>query len=368
MPLPEKRSALILSAGGARAAYQVGVLKYLAQSFPRFQPQVFTGISAGSINACYLAQGTSFDEAARHLFDRWYHLEFDHVFKTNFSSVISMLLRWGSDMFVSKVTRKLLMKSLLDAAPLSRTLFNEIRFSRIAGAIRDGSVRGLAIITTNYHNGQTSIFYDSTDPISPWIRQDRRAIKTKIRVRHVMASCSIPILFEPVRIGNYLYGDGALRYSYPFSPSIHLGATHVFAVSIRCANPVNVLGFRPENVSLGFVAGAVLNSIFLDSLEQDYENLQRINRISSGTEARRVNALMIRPSQDLGSMSREFLKEIPFSLRQLVGSAASPQESGDLVSYLLFSPKYLRALLDLGMKDAAAHHSSIQAFVESTVA
>ena len=179
-----------------------------------------------------------------------------------------------------------------------------------------------------------------------------------------MASCSIPMLFEPIRIGDFLYGDGALRFNFPFSPAIHLGATDVLGISIRCANPVDMIGDRMDKVGLGFIAGSVLNSIFLGNLESDFETLNQINRLSDGSKVRHVNADLLRPSQDLGSMAKDFLGDVPFHFRQLLRSTASPDELGDLLSYLMFSPGYVTALLELGMKDASAQHDRIKTFLD----
>lgn len=359
-----RKIGLVLPAGGARAAYQVGVLRYMGEAFPEFQPKIFTGISAGSINACFLAQGVPFPQASRELYGLWENLRFQEVMQTNFGSLSRMLGRWLYDMFFSKVTRKLLLKSLLDASPLAHTLLSHIYFWKISRAIRAGLVEGLSISATNYHDGTTTVFFDSTDPIAPWSREQRRAVRTSIRMRHIMASCSIPILFEPIRIGDFLYGDGSLRFNFPFSPAIHLGATHLFAVGIRCPLPQNPLGFRPDHVGMGFVAGAVLNSIFLDSIDADYENVLRTNDAAQGGVGlvRKLPTRLVRPSQDLGSLAKHFFNEVPFHFRQLLRSTAPPEELGDLLSYLMFSPGYLKALLELGMKDAEDQKEDLKKF------
>lgn len=314
---PKKKFGLVLPAGGARAAYQVGVLRYMAEAFPEFRPKIFTGISAGSINACFLAQGEDFEKATVQLYQLWERLQFEQVLQVQFASLFRMTVRWMYDMFISKITHKLLMKSLLDASPLAHTLVQNIFFWKITKAIREGRVEGLAISATNYHNGTTTIFYDSHHPIEPWEREQRKAIRTALRLKHVIASCSIPILFEPVRIGDYLYGDGSLRFNFPFSAAIKLGATHLFAVGIRCPTPQNALGFKPDHAGMGFVAGAVLNSIFLDSIDSDFENVRRMNRVSAASKGavQPLPAQLVRPSQDLGALARDHFDEVPFHLK-----------------------------------------------------
>lgn len=362
-----KTLGLVLSAGGARAAYQVGVLRYMAERFENFDPKVFTGISAGSINAAYLAQGAPMKEATSQLYELWSALQFEGVFNTNFTSMVRLGLRWIYDLFLSKITDRLLLKSLLDASPLSRTLLLHMQFWKVSRAIRNGAVQGLAISATNYINGATTTFYDSAEPIEPWVRERRTAIRCAIRVRHIMASCSIPILFEPVPIGSSLYGDGSLRFNYPFSPAIHLGAKKVLSIGIRCPRPANTPSdhLKNEHLGIGYVAGSVLNSIFLDAIDFDYENLQRINRIVGEDSPRNLPVLLLRPSKDLGQLAAEFIDEVPFHLRQLIHATAKREEIGDLLSYLMFSPGYLRALLTLGYEDAKAQHAVIENFLKA---
>lgn len=360
-----KRVGLVLPAGGARAAYQVGVLRYVAEAFPHVEPRVFTGVSAGSINSCFLAQGEPFRASTAELYRLWAQLEFHDVLRTNFKSLFRMFARWAYDLFLSKVTHRLLLRSLLDASPLASTLLGRIYFWKIARAVRSGRIDGLAVSATNYHDGTTTVFFDSTEPITPWRREQRRALRTTIRVRHIMASCSIPILFEPVRIGDFLYGDGALRFSFPFSPAIHLGATHLLAVGTRCLTPENALGIQPENVGMGFIAGAILNSIFHDSLESDFENLSRMNKVQQADGIKQVPAMLVRPSRDLGALARPHLDAVPFHLRQLLRSTAAPAELGDLLSYLMFSPAYVKELLQLGMKDGETHHAELKKLLDA---
>jgi len=365
LPLTSQQG-LVLSAGGARAAYQVGVLKYIGQHFPEFAPKIFAGVSSGSINASFLAQGQSFELATQRLYDLWYSLTFEQVLQTNFTSLFSILNRWIYDLFISKVTRKLLLTSLLDASPLSHTILNHTHFWKISRSIREGRVLGLAVSTTNYHTGRTTVFFDTHHPLSGWQREHRSGIRTPIKLKHIMASCSIPILFEPIRIGDYFYGDGALRFNFPFSPAIKMGANKILAIGIRCHPPKDEKVVKPEQARLGFIAGAVLNSIFLDSIDLDYENLLRINRLKDKNSAS-IDALLIRPTEDLGDLAKSHIEEVPFHFRQLLKSTANPEERGDLLSYLMFSSSYVRKLLALGEKDAESRKDEIRSFIHRPI-
>lgn len=355
----DRKDALLLPAGGARAAYQVGALRYIARAFPKYRPRIFSGVSAGSINACYLAQGDSFVRATDELAKLWSDLYFTQVFKTNFGSMTSLFSRWIYDLFASKVTNRLLLKSLLDASPLANTLLQHIRFEKVSRAIADGEIDGLSVTATDYHSGHATVFFDAHPDIQTWVREQRLSVRTHIRVKHILASCSIPLLFEPVRVGGKFYGDGSLRFNFPFSPALHLGATHILAVGIRSTQSPVASQQPHEHVSLGFVAGAVLNSIFLDSLEVDYENVLRINRLAKDGEKRQVQICLVRPSRDLGALAKEFVHEIPFHLRQALRALANREDLGDLLSYLMFSPGYATALIQLGEKDAQAQHADI---------
>jgi NTE family protein len=248
---------------------------------------------------------------------------------------------------------------MLDASPLAMTLLNNIHFWKISKAVQLGLIDGVSVTATNYHNACATVFYDSHHSIPPWTREQRRSERTAIRARHIMASCSIPLLFPPIRIGNAIYGDGSLRFNFPFSPAIRMGATHILAISIRHKKQEEIVSPNPDHIGMGFVAGAVLNSIFLDSVEQDYENVLRINKYLN-REERKVVPFLIRPSEDPAGIARHFRKEVPFHFRQLIGSTAGPDEAGDLLSYLMFSPGYIRALLALGYRDAKAQHETIR--------
>lgn len=366
-PLPPGQvSGIVLSAGGARAAYQVGVLKFIGEKCPTFKPQVFAGVSSGSINASYLAQGQPFPQAALNLHQLWHGIAFDQVLETRFVTLFSLLNRWVYDLFISKVTKKLLLSSLLDASPLAQTILTHTHFWKIHRAIHAHKLRGLAVTATNYNTGLTSVFFDSAALKQGWSRAGRVGIRTPIKLKHIMASCSIPILFEPVKIGDHFFGDGALRFHFPFSPAIKLGANKILAIGVHCDDSDHPVTPLQEQPRMGFIAGAVLNSLFIDSIELDFENLNRINRMK-GKMAAPIDAFLVRPSQDLGQLAKDCIEEVPFHLRQLLKSTADPEELGDLLSYLMFSPKYVRKLLALGYSDAEQNWKDLESFIQRPI-
>lgn len=364
--IPTPNIGLILSAGGARAAYQVGAIRAIARQCPEFNPKIFCGISAGSINSSYLAQGEPIVHAADNLYELWANLSTENVFKTNFRSVFAVTMKIFNDLFISKVTKRLTFHSILDATPLAETLITNIRFPKIANALADGIVQGIAVTATNYHTGNATVFYDTHKPVPPWHRLHRQAISSPIRIRHIMASCSLPILFEPVKIGEYLYGDGTIRFSNPFSPAIHMGASHIVAIGTSCPTQVTPGPVDPS-YSMGFVAGSVLNSIFLDSLEPDFAMLLRFNEIAQTSPAiRYLNVKLLQPSLNPGVIAKEYFEELPFNFRQLIKTAAiTPEDAADLISYLMFTKGYIGALLKLGEEDGARHAEDIKKLLNS---
>jgi NTE family protein len=341
-------SAIVLSAGGARAAYQVGVLRRIAERAPDFQPTIFSGVSAGSINACFLAQGEPFAETTRRMEELWLELKSEDVFRTNFPSLSRAILRWVTDLFFARVTNRILLRSLLDATPLASTLGSRIPFAKVHRAIREGRVEGLSVTATDYRTGASVIFFDSTRKIPAWVRRHRQGIPGPVHLKHVLASCSLPVLFEPVKIGDRWYGDGSIRFSFPLSPAINMGAKRILAIGTQ---PHGTEAPAAEAATMGYVAGAVLHCLFQDSLETDIELLETIN---AAAPEKHIATAVLRPSIDPARLASEHLGELPFHFRQLLRTTAKRGDLGGLASYLLFSKPYLSALIELGRTDVDA--------------
>lgn len=342
MPLP---SAVVLSAGGARAAYQVGVLRRIAERAPSFQPTIFSGVSAGSINACFLAQGDPFDDVTRRMEEMWRSLNSEDVFKANFPSLSRAIFRWVTDLFFARVTDRILLRSLLDATPLATTLASRVPFAKVHRAVRDGKVQGLSVTATDYRTGGSVIFFDSHREIAAWHRRHRKGVPGAVHLKHVLASCALPVLFEPVKIGDRWFGDGSIRFSFPLSPAINMGARKILAIGTQ---PDDTQTPSAEAATMGYVAGAVLHCLFQDSLETDIELLETINQAAPD---RRIETAVIRPSVDPAKIAGDHLSELPFHFRQLLRTTAKRGDLGGLASYLLFSNKYLGDLIALGRND-----------------
>ena len=373
---------LVLTGGGARAAYQVGALRAIADltaGGPRgTRPfQVVTGVSAGSVNSTAIAARTNdFPRAARELWSLWSTLTPDAIYRTDTKSLAAISGSWMRDLSLGGLVGVNGINHLLDTAPLRRLLEARLETERIPDRILDGSLRGVATTATNYATGTAISFFDGAPDLTAWQRSTRIGVRTRIGVEHVMASAAIPIFFPPVSITNTWYGDGCVRMSAPLSPAIHLGAQRVVAIGIRyLRTDIEALQLNQQShadqPTLSEIAGVLLNAVFLDALEADLELVERINRTIEliPTEhalrqpLRHVPVLALRPSQDLGRLAAQQYDRFPRALRYfLSGIGATGRNGWDLVSYLAFEPVYIKRLLDLGYTDTMRRSEEVQAF------
>lgn len=374
---------LVLSGGGARAAYQVGAIRALAEiAAPGQCPfRIVAGLSAGAINCMALAIGADdFQAAAERLSNTWAALTPDRVYRTRVSTLATTGIRWAKDLSTGGLFGKSRANHLLDTTPLYELLQRELDTVRVREHIASGLIRGVAVTTTNYATGTTVTFFDGVPSIEPWARRSRVAIRERIGIDHVMASAAIPIFFPPVRLGNTIHGDGGVRMTAPISPAIHLGAEKVLSIGIRYLRPVSELTrMNLENplevVTLAEIAGVMLNAVFLESLDNDVERLERVNRTLSAIPEdvrkslrdplRRIPSLALRPSKDLGGLASDQYQQFPAVLRHLLrGIGASSDKGWELVSYLAFQPEYVQRLMELGYEDTLARRHEIAAFLE----
>ncbi len=378
-PTPEPANcALVLSGGGARSAYQVGVLQYIAAAFPDAQFPIIQGVSAGAINAAHLANDCSpFPEAVDNLIECWSSLRTENVFQSESSArFLWNLIRSGKESDGDSDIHESPSKALLDTSPLRTFLTEKFqtpdgRLTGIAEKIESGALKAVTLITTSYSTGQTVSWIEGCD-IKTWDRPNRVAIKTRLTIEHVMASASLPFLFPAVRIGDAWYGDGGIRLSAPLAPSVHLGANRVLAIATRYdrtqieADEPATLGYPPGAQLLGLL----MDAIFLDTLDQDAMMIERINRLLEQLPRRKrgglrpIKFLLLRPSIDLGKLSGEYEPQLHGPLGLLSrGLSSDKTKSPDWLSMLLFDPEYTIRLMEIGYEDAHKQHSKIEAFL-----
>jgi NTE family protein len=384
---PYRKTGLVLVGGGARGAYQAGVLRGLAEILgkrfgarPLFE--VVTGISAGAINAAFVASHADrMLEGIQGLHALWHDIHVNQVMRTDVYSLTSIGARWMRDLSLGGMlsSRKVRSNHLLDTTPLHGFLRQNIDFARIGTNVESGAIHGFGISATNYNTGTAVTFYDSHAEIGAWTRSARLGVRTRIGLEHVLASASIPILFKPVPVEGAFYGDGGIRMSTPLSPAIHLGSDRVLAISIRHPRSsattlkINLKDGQQNEISVADIAGVMLNAAFLDGLESDAERMIRINqtialideekRLAGGYGLRPIPLYVASPSVDLATLASDQFKRFPRTLRYaLKGIGASDERGADLISYLAFDPSFTRPLLEIGYADALAQKDALEMF------
>ncbi len=381
------RTGLVLTGGGARAAYQVGVLKAIsailvAQGWPpAVNPyDVICGTSAGAINATALAcHADQFDEGLAMVIKVWENFEAEQVYRADSLGVLRSGARWLSVLSFGWLLRKWRANppsSLLDNTPLNTLLNRMLNFPRLDAALMDGKLHALAITASSYTAGQHITFYQSEAEIAPWIRTQRMSVRGQIGVEHLLASSAIPLMFPatPIFVNGRreFCGDGSMRQLAPISPAIHLGAEKVLVVGNgRLNEPARKGGDSAQYPSLAQIAGHAMSSIFLDSLAVDIERMTRINlTLSYLTEEQRsmtplrpVELLIIAPSERLDEIASRHIDSLPAPIRMiLAGIGATEVRGAALASYLLFEGSYTQELMALGEKDALARRDEVMAF------
>jgi NTE family protein len=374
-----KKLGLVMTGGGARAAFQVGVVRAIYEIIEKKNKlfDVISGNSAGGINSCYLAANAeNWDIATHNLRELWMRVKPQNIYDLRKRTIsdIGMKLVSGT-MLGGMMPKGNSINHLLDTTPLKHLAEREMDFAHIGKNIQDGFLHGVSLSTTNYNSGSNVIFFEGHKDIKDWARSDRFSFRTELRSQHLMASSAIPFFFPPIQIGHSFYGDGCIRQTTPLSPAIHMGADKILAIGVR--HPHNQermksLAFAPfPNPTMGQVAGVMLNAIFLDSLDSDVERLRRINElISEGThpELKQVPIFMIRPSRDLGKMTTNLTSELPPILKYLLkGIGVSDTEGLDLLSYLAFDESYTKPLMELGYNDTYKMKDEILRFFSDDV-
>lgn len=364
---------LVLSGGGARAAYQVGVLACVAERAVDIDFSIITGVSAGAINAAFIAgHQQSGSVVLDDLSALWRELTVDQVFDTKLGALGLSSVRWlwrlGSG--ARRVARP---RSLFDTRPLRDFLGSALDVEGIDRNVETGRLRALALTATRYSTGQTITFVHGREGIPTWERSRRCATRARITVEHVMASSALPLIFPAVQVEDEYYGDGSIRQAAPLAPAVHLGADRLLAIATRYDATLEEVRQRATATypAPARIVGLLFNTIFLDTLEQDAERLQRLNDVMQALPfgipnpagLRPIRLHVIRPSRDLGLLAARHKSRLPRSVRLMLrGLGATRVQGADLVSYLVFEEPYISELVELGYDDANARWDELERF------
>lgn len=378
--MPKEKIGLILTGGGARAAYQVGVLKAVAEFLPyraRIPFKVISGTSAGALNAVTLAvNARHFRKGVRYLLNIWSNARPDDIYRTDALGVLANSLRWIFGLILSVLGSNWLNRvSLLDNSPMRTFLERTLPCELIQRHIDDGLVHAVSVTASGYGSGHSVTFYQGAQTIQPWKRTRRVGVPTQIDIQHLLASSAIPFIFPAVHVNREFFGDGSMRQIAPISSALHLGAQRVLVVGVAHGTIMeNEKRTKIEHYpAIAEIAGHALDSIFIDGLEVDLERLQRINQTLAAVPEefrhklalRHVEALVISPSQPLDKIAERYIKNLSWPIRLLLRVAGVLRGSGaNLVSYLLFEKYYCRALIELGYQDALKRREEIVVFLE----
>jgi NTE family protein len=375
----QTRKALILPGAGARGAYQVGVLKAIAEFLPvraRNPFAVISGTSAGAINAAVLAsRAQNFEHAVKDMVGVWSNFSVDQVFRADSWTMLKSSAHWLMSLVVGGLGDRN-PRSLLDNTPLRALLESRVDFSRIQTALERGYLDALVVTASAYTAARSVSFFQTLRDIPQWNRFRRIGRPEVITVDHLLASAAVPFVFPPVRIGGEFYGDGSMRHPAPLSPAIHLGAERLLVIGVRDEHPDPEprSDAASQAPSLAHLAGYMLDTLFMDGVYTDLERIARINMILEKNqiqhlktphgELRAVETLLLLPSQDIRSIAARYFQELPRPMRLLLRGLGAINPNGmQFVSYLLFESGFTSELIELGYRDAKREEEDIRAFM-----
>ncbi len=366
-------TALILSGGGARAAYQVGVLSAIGKMMPKHSSipfPIICGTSAGALNAAMLAANAdNFTRAISKLSYLWRHLTPDQIYQVDSMSMVSSIGRILLSLFQNGHPSQQL--SLLNNQPLRQLLQRFLDLDKINTCIHHKQLEAISITAMSYSSGKTTSFYQGKSSLSNWESNRSLGLRSRLTYNHLLASSAIPTIFPAQKIGEHYFADGAMRQQSPISPALHLGAKKVMIIGVsgnRAPKHWHSEVSRPHPPSIAQITGQLLNSAFIDNLEDDIEQLERINKLSANqpqSQYQPIETMIISPSVELDQLAAQHFSDLPTGLKCVMGAiGATPKAGGSsAASYLLFTQDYCRSLIELGQKDANWEKEKIMSFL-----
>lgn len=366
---------LVLSGGGARGAYQVGVISALCEILkqnsikPHFH--FYSGVSAGAINAGFLAtQCEDLYQGSRKLVDLWSHLSSERVFYTDAINIGKIGLRWMGELSLGALTGGMPGRALLDTSPLSDLLKENLNFSKIEKNIKNGHLEAVSVSAIDYQTSRSVTFLQGKEDLPSWNKYRRHSERTDLNVSHIMASSAIPLLFPPIQVDSRYFGDGCVRNSHPCGPNIYLGAQKLVVIGVRkqgsTADDIRALQAQgPPSVAR--VLNVLLNAILLDGVELDIERLQKVNEFvrkvpqdhHSQLAYKPIEFAWISPSVDIGEIATSKSSRLPRIIRYLIKGLGSLEDASEIVSYLLFDPVFCSLLIEVGYEDGMKQKDEI---------
>lgn len=373
----QPKTGIILSGGGARAAYQIGVLKAVYEQIPEDSHNPFPvicGASAGAINATLLASyAGQYRKGLRRMESVWSSFHLHHIFTSDYRGMLKQVLKFARQLLTGTTGSNRI--SMLDNGPLRELLRQVVPFHRIQELIAEEVLHAVCVTCSAYHDGSSYSFYQGHHSIQDWQRHRRLGLRDNIHLNHLMASSAIPILFPAVEINHQYFGDGSVGFLSPISPALHLGADKVMIIGLDPSpeEPTYICFDKTKNPGIADIAGHVLDSVFIDSLDSDLETLRRINRTLDKIpehllsqvplELKDIETLLIAPSKELGSLAAECVDELPSSAAFFFKRLGISGDTGsNILSYLLFEQVYCKKLIALGYQDAQEKESELRYF------